>query len=280
MNGRIYDPNLGRFMSVDPFIQSPTNTQSINGYSYIMNNPIMGIDPTGYESEPVLGKDGDGNVYKQVDGEWVRIEGASNWNDLPNVSNGSGISSLGASGLSFNEQITKQNAATVKALNDSEAAKYLESEDDGARAEYHALKFDDGVLTSASIVCSYACRLDAGTKWYELMEGQRQLRDSIQSGQMEGFSLTGAVAATPFLATPLVAKGAAAASAYASASPMVKFLILELGMIGIELANQSALKKLDNHNIEQRNLKSNGLRVIYMLNKRGKIVALIKKAID
>ena len=35
-------------MSVDPFIQSPTNSQSINPYSYIMNNPLAGIDPTGY----------------------------------------------------------------------------------------------------------------------------------------------------------------------------------------------------------------------------------------
>ncbi|MBU2881780.1 hypothetical protein KO525_17685 [Psychrosphaera sp. B3R10] len=48
MNGRIYDYNLGRFMSVDPFIQAPTNTQSINPYSYIMNNPMAGTDPTGY----------------------------------------------------------------------------------------------------------------------------------------------------------------------------------------------------------------------------------------
>ncbi|MDC2889341.1 hypothetical protein PN838_11795 [Psychrosphaera sp. G1-22] len=48
MNGRIYDYNLGRFMSVDPFIQSPTSTQSVNPYSYIMNNPLSGTDPTGY----------------------------------------------------------------------------------------------------------------------------------------------------------------------------------------------------------------------------------------
>jgi len=50
MNGRVYDYNLGRFMSVDPFIQSPTNSQSINPYSYIMNNPLSGTDPTGYAS--------------------------------------------------------------------------------------------------------------------------------------------------------------------------------------------------------------------------------------
>ncbi len=51
MNGRIYDYNLGRFLSVDPFIQSAGNSQSINPYSYIMNNPLSGTDPSGYISE-------------------------------------------------------------------------------------------------------------------------------------------------------------------------------------------------------------------------------------
>jgi len=51
MNGRVYDYNLGRFLSVDPFIQSPTNSQSMNPYSYIMNNPLSGTDPTGYIGE-------------------------------------------------------------------------------------------------------------------------------------------------------------------------------------------------------------------------------------
>ncbi|WP_199899778.1 RHS repeat domain-containing protein [Shewanella marina] len=48
MNGRVYDYNLGRFMSVDPLIQSPTSTQSVTPYSYIMNNPLAETDPTGY----------------------------------------------------------------------------------------------------------------------------------------------------------------------------------------------------------------------------------------
>ncbi|KID58107.1 hypothetical protein JF50_05100 [Pseudoalteromonas luteoviolacea] len=51
MNGRGYDPLLGRFLSVDPVIQSPTNTQSVNPYSYIMNNPLAGTDPSGYTSQ-------------------------------------------------------------------------------------------------------------------------------------------------------------------------------------------------------------------------------------
>lgn len=53
MNGRAYDYNLGRFLSVDPFIQEPGNSQSMNPYSYIMNNPLAGTDPTGYKSEGV-----------------------------------------------------------------------------------------------------------------------------------------------------------------------------------------------------------------------------------
>ncbi len=48
MNGRVYDPGMGRFLSVDPVIQSAGNSQSLNPYSYIMNNPLAGTDPTGY----------------------------------------------------------------------------------------------------------------------------------------------------------------------------------------------------------------------------------------
>ena len=48
MNGRVFDYNLGRFLSVDPIIQSPGDSQSVNPYSYIMNNPLSGTDPSGY----------------------------------------------------------------------------------------------------------------------------------------------------------------------------------------------------------------------------------------
>jgi RHS repeat-associated protein len=50
MNGRVYDFNLGRFTGVDPLIQSPLNSQSLNPYSYIFNNPLSGTDPTGYQA--------------------------------------------------------------------------------------------------------------------------------------------------------------------------------------------------------------------------------------
>jgi RHS repeat-associated protein len=48
MNGRLYDPVLGRFLNADPVIQFPGFTQSYNSYSYVMNNPLRFTDPTGY----------------------------------------------------------------------------------------------------------------------------------------------------------------------------------------------------------------------------------------
>lgn len=48
MNGRIYDATLARFMQADPFVQAPTNTQSYNRYSYVLNNPLSYTDPSGY----------------------------------------------------------------------------------------------------------------------------------------------------------------------------------------------------------------------------------------
>lgn len=48
MNGRIYDPGIGRFLSADPFIQAPMVTQNFNRYSYVLNNPLSLSDPTGF----------------------------------------------------------------------------------------------------------------------------------------------------------------------------------------------------------------------------------------
>ncbi len=50
MNGRIYDHRLGRFLSVDPLVQAPASSQSLNPYSYVLNNPLAGTDPTGFAS--------------------------------------------------------------------------------------------------------------------------------------------------------------------------------------------------------------------------------------
>ncbi len=48
MNGRVYDPTLGRFLSADPNVQAPSDTQSFNRYSYVKNNPLSYNDPSGF----------------------------------------------------------------------------------------------------------------------------------------------------------------------------------------------------------------------------------------
>ncbi len=50
MNGRVYDPLNGRFMSSDPIIQEPGNLQSYNRYAYVFNNPLLFTDPSGYSA--------------------------------------------------------------------------------------------------------------------------------------------------------------------------------------------------------------------------------------
>ena len=47
MNGRMYDPVLGRMLSPDNYVQSPFMPQNYNRYSYCWNNPLMFTDPDG-----------------------------------------------------------------------------------------------------------------------------------------------------------------------------------------------------------------------------------------
>jgi len=49
MQGRIYDPRMGRFLQADPTVQFAMFTQSYNRYSYTVNNPLIYTDPTGYD---------------------------------------------------------------------------------------------------------------------------------------------------------------------------------------------------------------------------------------
>ncbi len=48
MNGRMYDPLVGRFLSADPVVQTAGGSQAYNAYSYALNNPLKYTDPTGY----------------------------------------------------------------------------------------------------------------------------------------------------------------------------------------------------------------------------------------
>jgi len=47
MNGRTYDPWLGRMLQPDNYVQEIGNSQNFNRYSYVLNNPLKYTDPSG-----------------------------------------------------------------------------------------------------------------------------------------------------------------------------------------------------------------------------------------
>lgn len=42
------DAEIGRFLSADPFVQDITNSQALNAYAYVQNNPLSFTDPSGF----------------------------------------------------------------------------------------------------------------------------------------------------------------------------------------------------------------------------------------
>lgn len=64
LGAREYDPSLGRFLSVDPVLDTK-DPQSLNGYSYASSNPVTSSDPSGlHTDDPTLyGKNGNKYIY-------------------------------------------------------------------------------------------------------------------------------------------------------------------------------------------------------------------------
>jgi RHS repeat-associated protein len=66
MNGRVQDAITGRFLSADPNIPDPTDTQDYNRYSYVRNNPLTLVDPSGFDASNNCSTDADGNTTCNV----------------------------------------------------------------------------------------------------------------------------------------------------------------------------------------------------------------------
>jgi len=65
MNGRVYDPLIARFLSADPFVDDPMNSQAYDRYAYVHDNPLAFTDPSGYFSL--------GRIFRQIIGIVVAI---------------------------------------------------------------------------------------------------------------------------------------------------------------------------------------------------------------
>lgn len=97
MNGRTYDPTLGRFLQADPHIQAPTNSQNYNRYSYVLNNPMSYTDPSEYFFSKIFKK-----VFRNVIRASVKIFGAELTNFAGSVFFGWAGGAVGAGYWSYN----------------------------------------------------------------------------------------------------------------------------------------------------------------------------------
>jgi hypothetical protein len=86
----ILTDGLGRFLSVDPLIANPASSQSINPYSYGGNNPLSGVDPTGYAF--FTSDDGTGGLCANESGA---CDPGRGWGTIPTISKNGNVGNKG-----------------------------------------------------------------------------------------------------------------------------------------------------------------------------------------
>ena len=80
MNARVYDPDIGKFLSADPKITYVHNPQGFNRYAYTQNNPLNFVDPDGFD---LRGLDTPNNGYNGAPAASTNdTDGKSNNTDL------------------------------------------------------------------------------------------------------------------------------------------------------------------------------------------------------
>jgi len=77
-NARLYDPVVGKFVSADTVVQDLAASQSYNRYSYVTNNPLIYVDPSGNVSISFEISPGGGGV-----GGMGNMDGQPDWNPPP-----------------------------------------------------------------------------------------------------------------------------------------------------------------------------------------------------
>ena len=96
---RYYVSRLGRFSAVDPVSGSISNPQSLNGYAYVLDDPINLVDPTGDFSVSVDCYDGDaGCPPESGGGGWGGPDGDSGGGSPPDLGGDPGLPGGNAGG--------------------------------------------------------------------------------------------------------------------------------------------------------------------------------------
>ncbi|WP_374581710.1 NBR1-Ig-like domain-containing protein [Pseudoduganella sp.] len=121
MNGRVYDPVTSRFLSPDPMIQDPLEGQNYNRYSYVINNPLAFVDPSGYNFTGWIGSGSSGsstgfNFSFNFNFGWGRSGGIPAGNGV--VNNPSAVVSTGTAA----SRTVAQNNASINSFSVAQGA--------------------------------------------------------------------------------------------------------------------------------------------------------------
>ena len=146
MNGRIYDPRLGRFLSVDPVFDNLGMTQGVNAYSYVRNNPLSFTDPSGLASAGGDSSASSGGFWSSV---WAWLSGGS--------------SSVSATATGSIKNVPAANNSTTNMAFQSIIARNQEISDSGYAGQLNAgLALRDTVVTGAQLAADFNPVLSVG----------------------------------------------------------------------------------------------------------------------
>lgn len=149
MNGRVYDPVVGRFMTADPGVPYPDNLQSYNRYSYCRNNPLGAVDPSGFVDRD----QGDSAGAGPRTGDAIALYESGAFSSNP-------VNHFLSAGAQFKKVITGKNSAWVADVESANTTTSGESE----QAKQRTLLADKaaGVLVGSSLGATAGVALSGG----------------------------------------------------------------------------------------------------------------------
>ena len=233
MNGRIYDPSIGRFMQADPIIQEVDNSQNFNRYSYVLNNPLSYTDPTGYMfssafyPDEMISKMQDDTqlITPTIEGVFVKTPDGvlkSSTNDGGKDS-GTNVSGTPSGGGSLQDQIKSDAHNSIVRGGEELGVDMGGSPSDGVNAQWGNITRDkDGNIIRASVICGASCKAEAGLYSYNHSMDLIRIRNQNNYGALATKSL--AYTGLGFVGSYYAIS---AGGSYLAASPPVKALLFE-----------------------------------------------------
>ena len=172
---RMYDPGLGRFISADTIVPNPANPQSLNRYSYCLNNPLRYVDPSGHVGE-----------------DWAVAQVTANQGDKVTIAGTDYIVCVTAGGTGLMDPSTYQwySWNSVMVANPDNTPALYASEGSIINGQYSST---DAVpeLTAWLVAAGRAGEDKDGGGWWSNIPGSRPLWEQLSDArdQIEGNSV-------------------------------------------------------------------------------------------